>query len=122
MKTSSSCIFNTSDDKQGIAMIGKLVEIGTDWNCYRQTFTDVMDSLTDISSYIEVKQAPKEEKPDKQYQRHHAYLVWPTHEFRRLEDCSVMGTDYFTMSTVTEIAHTITEIGVGFNHISVQGA
>ena len=122
VKTSSSCIFNTSDDKQGIAMIGKLVEIGTDWNCYRQTFTDVMDSLTDISSYIEVKQAPKEEKPDKQYQRHHAYLVWPTHEFRRLEDCSVVGTDYFTMSTVTEIAHTITEIGVGFNHISVQGA
>ena len=93
-------------------MIGKLVEIVTDCNCYRQTLTDVMDSLTDISSYIEdiVKQAPKEEKPDKQYQRHHAYLVWPTHEFRRLEDCSVMGTDYFTMSTVTEIAHTITEI------------
>ena len=29
--------------------------------------------------------------------------------FRRLEDCSVMATDYFTMSTVTEIAHTITE-------------
>ena len=93
-------------------MIGKLVEIVTDWNCYRQTLTDVMDSLTDLPSYIEdiVKQAPKKEKPDKQYQRHHAYLVWPTHEFRRLEDCSVVGTDYFTMSTVTEIAHTITEI------------
>ena len=29
MKTSSSCIFNTSDDIEGIAMIGKLVEIGT---------------------------------------------------------------------------------------------
>ena len=77
-------------------MIGKLVEIVTDWNCYRQTLTDVMDSLTDLPSYIEdiVKQAPKKEKPDKQYQRHHAYLVWPTHEFRRLEDCSVMATDY----------------------------
>ena len=53
MKTSSSCIFNTSDDIEGIAMMGKLVEIGTDWNCYRQTLIDVMDSLTDISSYIE---------------------------------------------------------------------
>ena len=106
MKTSSSCLFNTTDDKQGVAMMGKLVEIGTDWNCNRQTLTDVMNCLTDISSYIEdiVKQAPKEEKPHKQY------LVWPTHEFQRLEDCSVMGTDYFTMSMVTEIAHTITEI------------
>ena len=74
-----------------------------------------MDSLTDISSYIEdiVNQTPKEEKPDKQYQVNVAmHTLYGSHmtEFRRLEDCSVMATDYFTMSTVTEIAHTITEI------------
>ena len=80
VQTSGSCIFNTSDEKQGIAMTGKLVEIVTDWNCNCQTLTDVMDNLTDTSNYIEeiIKQSPKKEKPDKQYQRYRAYLVWPT--------------------------------------------
>ena len=100
LKLSSSCICKTSDDMQAIAMIGKLVEIVTDCNCYRHTLSDVMASLANISSYWRYTK----ERKARQYQCHHAYHVWPTHEFRRLGNCSVMGNHYFTMPTVTEIA------------------